>query len=119
METNLFDLQGWIDASDVSYESLLAQRAASQLALQEAPWENLTGDPRATDRLADTFPLTGVLAEFHWRPGDGVRFDLPDVNVVDAEPRQMTQVTRTFGPTGRTASSMQPGIAGNLLKRPT
>lgn len=30
----------------------------------------------------------------------------------------MTQVTRSFGPTGRTSSGIQPGIAGDLLRRP-
>ena len=103
----------------MTYLALLAQRAASQLALQEDPWQNLAGDPRGTDRLADTFPISAVLSEFHWRPGDGVRFSLPDIGVVDSMPRQITQVTRTFGPTGRTASAMQPAIAGNLLKRRT
>lgn len=105
----LFDMQGWVSATDVAYEALLAQRVASQLALQSAPWQNLTGDPRATDRLADTWPVTGMLSEFHFRPGDGVRFYLPDVGVVDLEPRQITQVTRNFGPVGRTSSGGTPG----------
>jgi hypothetical protein len=116
---NLFDLQGWIDASDVSYQELLNARASAQLALQETPWENLTGDPRATDRLADTFPVTGNLSEFHFRPGDGVRMWLPDIGVEDDTPRQMTQVTRTFGPTGRVSSTMTPAnVPENLLNTP-
>lgn len=119
LASSLFDLQGWVDASDVSYPALLQQRVASLLALQSTPWSNVTGDPRAMDRLADTFPLSNTLSEMHWLPGDGVRFYLPDVNVIDSEPRQMTQVTRAFGPTGRTSSEMTPGVAGNLLRRPT
>ncbi len=109
MLLNTFDMQGWIDASDVAYLQLLGQRAASQLALQQQSWQNLSGDPRATDRLADTWPVTGVLNEFRFRPGDGVRFYLPDVNVIDLTPRQITQVTRNFGPTGRTSSGGTPG----------
>lgn len=117
MVASLFDMQGWIDASDVAYLALLGQRAISQLALQDTSWQNLVGDPRATDRLADTFPVTGVLSEFRFRPGDGVRFFLPDINVIDLVPRQMTQVTRTFGPTGRTSSSGTPGIGGRRAAR--
>lgn len=108
----LFDLQGWISASDVAYSQLLAQRVASQLALQSVPFQNLTGTPRATDRQAQTWPVTGVASEFHFRPGDGVRFYLPDVGVVDTVPRQMTQVVRQFGPIGRTGSQGTPGARG-------
>lgn len=111
MQSFLFDMQGWVDASDVAYEQLLAQRVVSQLALQTTSLQNLTGDPRAMERYADTFPLTGVLAKMRWRPGDGVRVWLPDVNVMDTQTRQLAQITRQFGPLGRTSTSITPGLS--------
>lgn len=106
IEESLFDLQGYLDAADINSPSLLAARVASQLALQTEPWQNVEGSPLARDRLADSFPLTGALAAFRWRPGDGVRIYLPDVNIQDVSPRQILQVTRQFGPTGRYGTQM-------------
>jgi hypothetical protein len=108
MEDALFDLQGWVDASDINSPSLLAARIGSQLSLQADPWQNIEGEPLARDRLSDTFPLTGVLAALRWRPGDGIRIWLPDVNVEDTECRQIMQVTRQFGPVGRHGDGVAP-----------
>jgi hypothetical protein len=101
MQAGLFDLEGWVDSSDIAFPALLAARINSELGLRLAPWQNVEGDPKGFNRLADTFPLTGALAAMRWRPGDGVRLLLPDVAVEDASPRQMLQVTRQFGPEGR------------------
>jgi hypothetical protein len=106
LTAGLFDLQGWQDASDVTIASLLQARLNAQLGLQLMPWQNITGDPAARDRLADTFPLTGTVTKFNWRPGDGVRLNLPDVNVVDQTPRQILQVTRQFVPGGRSGTQV-------------
>lgn len=103
---SLFDLQGWLDASDTNSPSLLSARVASQLALQTEPWQNVEGEPLARDRLSDTFPLTGVLAAMRWRPGDGIRIHIPEVNIYDTTPRQILQVTRQFGPVGRHGTQM-------------
>ena len=103
---SLFDLQGWVDAGDISNPGLLAARINSQLGLQLAPWESIVGDPTARDRLSDTFPLTGALNKLRWRPGDGVRLRLPDVGLEDHTPRQTMQVTREFTSEGRTATKI-------------
>jgi hypothetical protein len=106
MQESLFDLQGWVDASDINSPSLLATRIASQLDLQTEPWQNIEGEPIARDRLADTFPLTGALSAMRWTPGMGVRIYLPEINVQDIVPRQIMQVTRQFGPVGRHGTQM-------------
>lgn len=106
MQASLFDLQGWVDNSGVNSPALLGASCASQLELQQEPWQNIEGEPLARDRLTDTFPLTGALAALHWRPGDGVRIWLPSINVEDLTPRQIMQVTRQFGPLGRHATQM-------------
>ncbi|HZV74580.1 MAG TPA: hypothetical protein VFF79_12755 [Conexibacter sp.] len=106
LTAGLFDLQGWQDATDVTIAALLQARLNAQLGLQLVPWQNITGDPTARDRLADSFPLTGTVTQFNWRPGDGVRLVLPDVNVVDQTPRQMLQITRQFVPGGRTGTQV-------------
>lgn len=68
---------GCVESIVADYQSVAVSGHDAFWMLKNDPWENLTGDPRGTDRLADRFPLTGVLNEFHWRPGDGVRFSLP------------------------------------------
>lgn len=102
MTGSLFDMQGWIDAGDIAFPSLLAARANAELGLRLSPWQNVTGEPIARNRIADTFPLTGALAKFQWRPGDGVRLQLSDIGVYDTAPRQIMQITRQFTPEGRT-----------------
>lgn len=103
---SLFDLQAWVNAGDIAFPALLAARAEAELGLRAGSWENIEGEPIARDRLADTFPLTGVLSQFRWHPGDGVRLWLPDVGLVDQTPRQILQVVRNFGPEGRTSSQV-------------
>lgn len=100
--SDLFDMQAWVAAGDIAFPALLRARAEAELALRLGFWQNIEGEPLARDRLADTFPLTGALAQFRWRPGDGVRLYLPDVNVNDTANRQIMQVTRSFGAEGRT-----------------
>lgn len=102
LTASLFDMQGWTDAQDVAFPALLTARVNTQLGLQLTPWQNVVGRPFGRDRMADSFPLTGNLAAMRWRPGDGVRLALLDVNVFDSTPRQMLQFTREFGPEGRT-----------------
>lgn len=106
LQSLLFDLQAWTDASDIAFASLLYARLASELGLRLSPWQEVTGDPAAHDRLADTFPLSGQLKQAHWRPGDGARLQLPDVSVLDTVPRQFMQVERTFTPRGRTGAKV-------------
>jgi PA14 domain len=105
MKASLFDLEGWTDAADIAFPALLQARLNSQLGLQLAPWFNVAADPRALDRLADTFPLTGALAAMRWRPGDAVKLNLPDVGLFDTVPRPIMQVTRSFGPAARTGTT--------------
>jgi len=101
VEEALFDIQAFISEGNVAEPQLLAALAEAQLALRLGSWDNLSGEPIARDRLADTFPLTGKLSLLKWRAGDGVRVWLPDVGVEDTTPRAIMQVTRTFGPEGR------------------
>jgi hypothetical protein len=116
----LFELQTWVDAGDVAFPDLLAARLNAELALRETPWEEVRGTPRAQERLADTWPLSSTLSAMRWRPGDGVRLDLPDVSVVDDTPRQLTQVTRTFAAEGRTGTQVawrqRPRSAGRSVR---
>lgn len=102
----LFNLQAWLNAGDIAFPQLLAARANAELGLRTDPWENIEGEPVARDRLADTFPLTGILSQFRWQPGDGVRLRLPDVDIEDLTPRQILQITRNFSPDGRTGTSI-------------
>jgi hypothetical protein len=99
---DLFDIQAWLSAGDIAFPQLLAARANAELALRLGAWENIEGEPIARDRLADTFPLTGVISQFRWQPGDGVRLKLPDVAIDDTANRQILQVERSFSPEGRT-----------------
>jgi hypothetical protein len=101
VEEALFDTQAFISEGNVAEPQLLAALAEAQLALRLGSWDNLSGEPIARDRLADTFPLTGKLSLLKWRAGDGIRVWLPDVGVEDTTPRAIMQVTRTFGPEGR------------------
>lgn len=117
----LFDLESWVDAGDASLPQLLEARANAELALRNTPWEEVRGTPRALERLADTWPLTGTLAAMRWRPGDGLRVAVPDIGVLDRECRQITQVTRQFAAEGRTATQVawrqRPRSAAASLRR--
>jgi hypothetical protein len=103
---SLFALEAWVDASDITFPQLLAARLDAELALRDSPWEQVTGQPLAQARLADTFPLSGTLALMRWRPGDGIRLSIPDLSVEDTSTRQILQVDRQFGPEGLTASQV-------------
>jgi len=117
----LFDLESWVDAGDASLPQLLEARANAELALRNTPWEEVRGAPRALERLADTWPLTGALAAMRWRPGDGLRVSVPDIGVLDRECRQLTQVTRQFAAEGSTATQVawrqRPRSAAASLRR--
>lgn len=102
----LFELQAWADAGDATLPQLLEARLNAELALRSTPWEEVRGNPRAFERLADTWPLTGTLSAMRWRPGDGLRISVPDIDVLDADPRRLTQVTRTFMAEGRTGTTV-------------
>ncbi len=103
---SLFQLQTWLDAGDIGFPELLEARLGAELALRSTPWQEVRGNPYAQDRLADTFPLTGVLEAFRWTPGDGIRVRVPEVGVDDTSPRRITQLTRTFGVNGRTGAQV-------------
>jgi hypothetical protein len=103
---DLFDLQGWVNAGDIAFPALLAARAEAERELRSGVWQNIEGEPTARDRLADTFPLTGVLNQFRWRPGDGARLWLPEGSVRDTATRQLLQVTRNFNSEGRSSTAV-------------
>jgi hypothetical protein len=109
LDDALFDMQGWQDSADASYASLLEQLLNGQLGLRLEPWELIAGDPIARQRRANTWPITGAVAEMRWRPGDGVRVQAEDINVYDTTPRQLLLVTRQIQPTG--IISTQVGFA--------
>lgn len=120
----LFLLQTWLDAGDIGFSELLSARLGAELALRSSPWQELRGNPFAQDRLADTFPLSGVLEAFRWTPGDGIRVRVPEVGVLDDTPRRITQLTRSFGVNGRTGAQVSfrnrprgPAVALGQLAR--
>ncbi len=90
--------------ADITIPALLQQRANSLLALRAAAWEEVGVRPRGTRQLADSFPLTGALAEFAWLPGDGIRVRLPELGVDDTAlgqgPRAIMGVSWPFTPDG-------------------
>ncbi|MGE0025694.1 MAG: hypothetical protein AB7O78_01645 [Thermoleophilia bacterium] len=102
----LFTLEAWVDAGDIAQPELLAARLNAELALRGTEWEEVRATPRAQDRVADTWPLTGAVAAMRWRPGDGVRISVPDIAVEDAAPRQVIQVSRAFVAEGRTGTQL-------------
>lgn len=112
----LFDMQGWQDSADASYAPLLQVLLNSQLSLRLSPWQVISGEPIARQRLAFTWPLTNTVQQFRWRPGDGVKILARDINVQDVVPRQMLEVTRNIHPNGVT--STQVAFAGRP-KTPT
>jgi hypothetical protein len=80
--------------------ALLAQRADTLSLLRATMDQELSARPRGLRELADTFPLTGQLAEHRWEAGDGVRFDRPDIGAVDSQPRQLLAATWALVPDG-------------------
>jgi hypothetical protein len=106
LDTGLFVIEAWVDASDISNLALLEARGNAELALRGPEWEEVRATPRAQERMADTWPLSDTLSAMYWQPGDGVRLIVPDIAVEDTEPRQMIQVTRTFMAEGRTGTQV-------------
>ncbi|MEW6583330.1 MAG: LamG-like jellyroll fold domain-containing protein, partial [Actinomycetota bacterium] len=118
---SLFDLQAWSDAGDIAFTDLLRARLEAELGLRNTPWMNVTGQPRARRRLADTWPLSAMCAAMRWRPGDGVRISLPEIGVDDTSPRQIMQVTREIVPDGIASAQVgfrqRPKGAAHALRR--
>jgi PA14 domain len=112
MLASLFDVQGWQDFSDASFISLLQGLLNSRLGLQLTPWQLLSADPTGSPRLAYTWPLPSNLAAMRWRPGDGLRIQARDINVVDTVPRQLLVIARSFTPNGKT------GVTASFANRP-
>jgi len=79
---------------DLGLTELLSQRVRSMQSLRSSPWEQVSVRPRGQRDYLDSFPLTGAAALFDWKPGDGVRLDLPEIRVQDTTPRQITAVSR-------------------------
>ena len=110
LATALFDMQAWQDNADASFSSLLQALLNSELSNRLAPWQIVSGDPSGRDRMAQTWPLSGAVAQMRWRPGDGVFVKASDINVNDTTPRQLLLVTRQLHPNGLTGT--QVGFAG-------
>jgi hypothetical protein len=107
LRSSLFNVQGWQDFSDASFQSLLIASLSSQLGLRLAPWQLLAADPRAQNRLTYLWPLPNTtLRQMRWRMGDGVRLRLRDISVWDTTPRQLLTVQRNFTPLGVTGTSV-------------
>lgn len=108
-------------ASEITDEQLLRQRADSLLALRAGAWEQLKVDADGQSELVDQFPLTGELALMRWEPGDAVRLDIKSIGVTDLTPRQLTQVAWPIRPDGVGAPSItwrqRPRGARSLLLR--
>lgn len=108
-------------ASEITDERLLRQRADSLLALRAGAWEQMKVDGAGQSELVDTFPLTGQLALMNWEPGDGVRLDIKSVGVTDLTPRQLTGISWPLRPDGVGAPSItwrqRPRGARDLLLR--
>lgn len=97
---DLYMAQEQESLSDLNLEALVLQRARSLLALHLTPWEEIGAQPQGKRSLVDKFPLSGELAEFKWEPGDGIRLDFPQVNVVDENPRQIQGISWPIVPDG-------------------
>lgn len=99
-EDRLFIQQEQESLSDINIEALALQRGRSLLALRNDVWEEIGAKPSGHRRLVDQFPLTGVLREFKWAPGDGLRLHFPEVKIEDATPRQIMSLSQPFVPDG-------------------
>lgn len=96
----LFLATGYEQASEVTEERLMEQRALSLLALRSGINQQIEVQPSGERRLVDTWPLTGELSRMEWLAGDGVRLALAHVGVVDLEPRQLLGITWPCLPDG-------------------
>jgi len=102
VEDRLFVQTEYDQASEIDYKPLLARRLDVLLALRTNVWEEVGAMPKGARELLDRFPLEDDIELFHWQPGDGVRIHLPEVGIMDADPRQILGVRRTFRPDGLT-----------------
>lgn len=112
VDRHLFVHQEYEQSADITIPELLHQRLDSLLALRGSPWEEIGVRPSGRPQFTDTFPLTGDMAEFDWRPGDGLRLNLPLLGVGDQTPRQLLRIEWPIRPEGHG----QPQVA--LRQRP-
>lgn len=104
-DAHLFLLQEYESLSEISQRPLLVQRLQSLLALDAAPWEEVSASPKGYRELLDKWPLppTGTTADlqlFAWAPGDGIRLNFPSLGVIDESPRQIMSIQRAFNRNG-------------------
>jgi hypothetical protein len=93
-------LSEYEQTGDITHGPLLEQRLRSMMALRSSGWESVNVQPPGTREVTDTFPITGAMAALRWDAGDGVRLNLPRINVIDSSPRQILSCTRTIVPAG-------------------
>lgn len=86
--------------SDITIPEVAGQRAAAMLLLKVLPWEEVSAQPLGHRDQVDSFPLTGQAALFAWKPGDGIRLDLPHLDIRDQSCRQIMGVTWPIFPDG-------------------
>lgn len=108
--------------ADMSEAAGVETRLGSLLALRSSPNEQVGVRPADTGgELVDTFPLSGELARLRWRPGEGVRLELDDVDVRDRTPRQLTRVELDVRPGAiappRVGFRQRPRSPAAVLKR--
>lgn len=96
----------YISLSDISSKQLLQQRGSTEMTLRSSPAEEISARPVRGKRFVDSFPLTGNLAEFGWRPGDGLRVQLEKIRVKDLTPRQLLGASWAIRPAGRSTPSV-------------
>jgi hypothetical protein len=119
LAVSLFDVQGWQDFSDASFPSLLQALLNSQLSLRLQPWQLVSADPVARERLAlgatvvfsslvgsQLMTVNPTMRAMRYRPGDGVRLRARDISVWDTVPRQLLTVQRSFAPRGITGTAV-------------
>ena len=90
---------------DIQVLQQLIVRANSLLELRSSPWTQLEAQARGKRTLTDTWPLSGILAEFPWLPGEGIRAQLPLIGVEDESTRQLWGMKWPIYPDGIGAPS--------------
>lgn len=93
-------LSEYEQTGDITHGPLLEQRLRSMMVLRSSGWESVNVQPPGIREVTDTFPITGAMAALRWDAGDGVRLNLPRINVVDSSPRQILSCTRNIVPAG-------------------
>lgn len=116
IEDRLFVQTEYDQTPEIDYEPLMARRLDVLLALRQNVWEEVGAVPKGAAELLDRFPLVDDHELFTWEPGDGVRLMIPEVGIMDANPRQILGVRRTFRPDGmlRPIVSFRPRPRGFL-----